>query len=54
MAKIFIDQINKLDPNKYDPDVDNTLSSLNAMMQHEEFKNEFVRQGGLDILIPFV
>lgn len=25
-----------------------------ALMQHEQIKNEFVKQGGLDILIPFI
>ncbi|CAF3373963.1 unnamed protein product [Rotaria socialis] len=54
MVKIFIDQLKELDPNKYNPDLDNTLSSLNAMIQHEEFKNEFIRQGGLEKLMAFV
>jgi hypothetical protein len=25
-----------------------------ALMQHEQIKNEFVKQGGLDIIIPFI
>ncbi|CAF4467057.1 unnamed protein product, partial [Rotaria sp. Silwood2] len=68
ITSIFIDQLKQLNPNEYNPDVDNTLSSLQekiiqcknyflffvALMQHEQIKNEFIKQGGLERLITFI
>ncbi|CAF2736382.1 unnamed protein product [Rotaria sp. Silwood2] len=54
ITAVFTDQLKELNPNKYEPDMNNALSSLNALMQHEQIKNEFIKQGGLDKLISFV
>ncbi|CAF3427646.1 unnamed protein product [Rotaria sp. Silwood1] len=54
IISVFTDQLKELNPNEYKPDIDNTLSSLQALMQYEQIKNEFIKQGGLDKLISFV
>ncbi|CAF3252843.1 unnamed protein product [Rotaria sp. Silwood2] len=54
ITSIFIDQLKQLNPNENNPDLDNSLSSLQALIQHEQIKNEFIKQGGLDILITFI
>ncbi|CAF3401205.1 unnamed protein product [Rotaria sp. Silwood1] len=54
ITSIFIDQLKELNPNEYNPHLDSTLSSLQALMQHEKIKNEFIKQGGLERLTTFI
>ncbi|CAF4830234.1 unnamed protein product [Rotaria sp. Silwood1] len=54
ITSIFIDQLKDLNPNEYNPHLDSTLSSLQALMQHEKIKNEFIKQGGLERLTTFI
>ncbi|CAF1013086.1 unnamed protein product [Rotaria sordida] len=54
ITSIFIDQLKQLNQNEYNPNLDNTLSSLNALIQHEQIKNELIKQNGLEKFITFI
>ncbi|UJR27608.1 hypothetical protein I4U23_008889 [Adineta vaga] len=54
MTTIFIDQLKRLNPKEYNQDIDSALSTLKGLMQHEEVKNEIIRQGGLENLASFI
>ncbi|CAF1319669.1 unnamed protein product [Adineta steineri] len=54
ITSVFIDHLKQLNLNEYDPNMDSTLASLKVLMQHEQIKNRFVQQNGLNILVSFI
>ncbi|CAF4288127.1 unnamed protein product [Rotaria sp. Silwood2] len=54
ITSAFIYQLKQINLNEYNSNLDNTLSSLKALMQHDQIKNEFIKQGGLDKVISFI
>ncbi|CAF1672454.1 unnamed protein product, partial [Adineta ricciae] len=54
MTAIFVDQLKQLDIKEYNPNLDDTLSTLKVLIQHEEVKKEIIKQGGLDKIISFL
>ncbi|CAF1511476.1 unnamed protein product, partial [Adineta steineri] len=54
ITSVFIDQLKQLNPNEYNPNMDSTLSSLQALMQHEQIKNQFIQQNGAQALVSFI
>ncbi|UJR27607.1 hypothetical protein I4U23_008888 [Adineta vaga] len=54
MTTIFIDQLKQLDPKEYNPDLDNILSTIKVLIQHESPKNEIIKQGGLERIVSFI
>ncbi|CAM4879741.1 unnamed protein product [Rotaria socialis] len=54
ITNFFLNQLKQLNPNEYNSNLDNTLSSLDVLMQYEQIKTKFIELGGFERLTSFV